>query len=108
MAYDDRDDDDDGDVDVRKSKRGGGGGDVPNYLVQAILVTLCCCIPFGIVAIIQATKVNTHLAKGEHELAVKASDDAKKWCMIGAISGVIANVIIIGLQIMAGAMSGVR
>src|SRR5882724_11600119 len=25
---------------------------VPNYLVQSILCTLCCCLPFGIVAIV--------------------------------------------------------
>ena len=29
-------------------------GKPPNYLIQAILVTLCCCLPFGIVAIVYA------------------------------------------------------
>ena len=58
----------------------GGGGDVPNYLVQSILVTLCCCLPFGIVAIVSAAKVNGLLASGDYEGAVKASEDAKKWC----------------------------
>mgnify|MGYP001273434538 CR=1 FL=1 len=28
------------------------GPAVPNYLVHSILVTLCCCMPFGIVAIV--------------------------------------------------------
>src|SRR5438093_12052328 len=31
---------------------------VPNYLIQAILVTLCCCLPFGIPAIVYAAQVN--------------------------------------------------
>src|SRR5882672_10526815 len=30
------------------------GVKVPNYLVQSILVTLCCCLPFGIAAIVFA------------------------------------------------------
>jgi len=82
-------------------------GALSNYLVQSILVTLCCCVPFGIVAIIHATKVNGHLAKGEFELAVKASEDAKKWCWIGAILGFIGGIIGIVLNVMAG-LSGVR
>ena len=34
---------------------------VPNYLVQSILVTLFCCLPFGIVAIVYAAQVNGKL-----------------------------------------------
>jgi len=51
VAYDDRDDEDDDvdDLDIRNP-----GGTIPNYLTQAILVTLCCCVPFGIVAIVNA------------------------------------------------------
>src|SRR5688572_21843187 len=36
--------------------------DIPNYLWQAILCTLCCCLPAGIPAIIFAAQVNTKLA----------------------------------------------
>lgn len=31
---------------------------IENYLVPAILVTLCCCVPAGIVAIVYAAQVN--------------------------------------------------
>ena len=37
-------------------------GDVPNYLVWAILATIFCCIPFGIVAIVYSSQVSGHLA----------------------------------------------
>lgn len=94
MAYDDRDDE----LDIRKP--GAGGGDVPNYMTQAILVTLCCCLPFGIAAIVQAANVNTALAKGDYAAAVKASDDAKKYCWIGFIGGLIALPIWFALQVM--------
>jgi Interferon-induced transmembrane protein len=100
MAKYDDDDDDDG-VDIRKP-RGGGGGEVPNYLVQAVLVTLCCCLPLGIVAIIKASQVNTLLAKGDYDQAVAASEEAKKWCWIAFGLGIIANVVVGAIQIMAG------
>ncbi len=38
---------------------------VPNYLVQSILVTLCCCPPLGIVAIVYAIQVNSMLAAND-------------------------------------------
>lgn len=50
---------------------------VPNYLVQSILVTLFCCLPFGVVAIIYAAQVNSKLQVGDYEGAVKASNTAK-------------------------------
>ena len=39
----------------------GGPVNIPNYLVQAILVTICCCLPAGIVAIVFAAQVPSAL-----------------------------------------------
>ena len=61
---------------------------VPNYLPQAILVTLFCCLPFGIVAIIYAAQVNAKFQAGDYEGAVTASDNAKKWCWISFAVGI--------------------
>lgn len=65
---------------------GGGGslpaGSVPNYLVQAILLTICCCPPFGIVAIVYAAQVNGLLQSGDVAGAKQASASAKMWCWI--------------------------
>ncbi len=49
-----------------------------NYLVWAILSTLLCCMPFGIVAIIKATQVDTYWANGNYDEAYAAADSAKK------------------------------
>ena len=38
---------------------------IPNYLVQAILVTVFCCLPFGIPAIVFAAQVNSKVAAGD-------------------------------------------
>ncbi|OLT58164.1 CD225/dispanin family protein [Moorena bouillonii] len=68
---------------------------VPNYLPQAILVTLFCCFPFGIVAIVYGAQVNTKYKAGDLEGAYKASDNAKKWCWISFITA----AIIMGLSV---------
>ena len=41
---------------------------IPNYLVHAILCTLFCCLPLGIVAIVYAAQVNTKAAAGDIEI----------------------------------------
>lgn len=75
---------------------------IPNYLVQSIMVTVCCCQPFGIVAIIMSSKVNSLIAAGDYDAAEVASENAKKWCWIGFGLGLIVYVIAIALQVVAG------
>ena len=60
-----------------------------NYLVWGILVTIfCACgMPLGIVSIINASKVGSAYAAGDYEGAMKASKDAKKWAIWGAVVG---------------------
>ena len=64
-----------------------------NNLVWAILCTVLCCLPLGIVAIIKSTKVKELWALGDHEGAVKAAADAKKYSIWGAAIGVIFIVL---------------
>lgn len=62
--------------------------DVPNYLTQAILLTifglLCSIIsfPLGVVAIVYSSQVNQKLAVGDFEGAMASSKKAKLWCLI--------------------------
>lgn len=64
-----------------------------NNLVLAIITTACCCLPLGIVAIVKASKVNSYYLARQYELAEQASKDAKKWSIIGIISGIVINII---------------
>jgi DNA-directed RNA polymerase subunit RPC12/RpoP len=67
--------------------------EVPNYLVQAILCTLFCCLPFGIVAIVFAAQVNGKLAAGDYQGAVSASGSARTWCWVSFWLGLIPIIL---------------
>lgn len=98
-------------TDPNPPQRDGGyyyGDDLPNYLAHSIFVMLCCCLPFGIAAIVQASRVNSLLASGDYEGALKASDDAKKYCWIGFIGGLIFIPIAIVREIISSQVGGVK
>lgn len=73
---------------------------VPNYLVWAILVTLLCFLPTGIVAIVYASQVGSKLAMGDVAGARDSSNKAKMWTIVSAVIGVV-----IGALLFAGAAS---
>ena len=49
---------------------------VPNHLTQAILVTIFCCLPAGIVSIVYAARVNGKVTVGDTAGAREASQNA--------------------------------
>ena len=59
-----------------------------NWLVESILVTIFCCLPFGIVGIVNAASVNSRMASGDFEGAQRASKEAAKWTKIGFFVGI--------------------
>lgn len=76
---------------------------VPNYLVPAILVTILCCWPFGIPAIVFAAKVDGLVSRGEIAEAQHASSQAKMWCWISGGLGLLVNLIAIIYVVAVGA-----
>jgi hypothetical protein len=75
-----------------------------NYLVWAILCTVLCCLPLGIVSIVYSNKVSGLWAQGRHAEAQAAANNAKKWAIIGAIVGVVAAVIFVLIYVVAGVL----
>ncbi|WP_088341852.1 CD225/dispanin family protein [Robiginitalea sediminis] len=78
-----------------------------NYLVLAILCTVCCCLPAGVVSIVYAAKVNETYARGEYDLAEKYSSNARTWGIVGLVVGgigVILYIALIGFGVFAGIM----
>jgi len=59
----------------------------PNYLTQAILVTLFCCLPAGIVAIVKASQVNGLWNNGDLAGAQAASRSARQWGLASLLIG---------------------
>ena len=96
----------------------GTAGTVPNYLTQSIVATvlsLVCCgiigsIP-GIVAIVNASKVNTQLAGGDYAGAVNSSNNAKTWSWVAiglGIFGALIYLVIFAFIVLAGTISGLQ
>ena len=66
--------------------------DIPNHLVWAILATICCCPPTGIVSIVYAAQVNGLVAAGDIAAARKASQDTQAWIWASVSIGIALAV----------------
>ena len=60
------------------------------YLVLSILVTIFCCLPFGIVGIVYASKVDSCWYAGHVEEACAYSRKARNW----SLAGILLNVVL--------------
>jgi hypothetical protein len=70
-------------------------GSIPNYLVLSI-ISLFCCLPLGIVAVIFAAQVNNKVAAGDTAGALDASKKAKMFSYIAlglGLAGIICYVL---------------
>lgn len=89
----------------------GASTNVPNYLVLAI-ISLFCCLPLGVVAIIFAAQVNGKVAAGDTAGALDASRKAKMFSYISiglGLAGILCYVLLLILGIgmgVAGSASG--
>jgi len=64
-----------------------------NNMIWAILSTLLCCLPFGIVAIVYASKVNGLWMSGQYDAAYQAAKTARNWSIAAACSGLAVTII---------------
>lgn len=74
----------------------------PSFLVWSILATIFCCLPFGIVAIVKSAKVESLYIQGDYGQSLQASNDAKKWCIISAVVGIVVSIIAFIVEAAAG------
>lgn len=75
------------------------------WLLESILVTLFCCLPFGIAGIVNAAKVESRFYAGDIEGAKRASHEAGKWTKIGfwlGLAGVVIYLIIVAIAAASG------
>jgi hypothetical protein len=85
---------------------GGGYGapPPPNYLVWAILTTVLCCMPLGIVSIVFAAQVNGKWLAGDAQGAFNSSRKAKTFAIWSAVVGFVGGGIYLAIML-AGANS---
>jgi hypothetical protein len=69
-----------------------GASSVQNYMIPAILSTIFCCVPLGVVSIIFAAQVNSKLASGDTAGAMESSKKAKMFMFIAIGGGLLVWV----------------
>ena len=82
----------------------GGPTSVPNYLVPAI-ISVICCWPLAIPAIIFAAQVNGKVASGDMAGALEASKKAKMFSFIAIGLGLVGGLIYLLLAVLGIASS---
>lgn len=65
----------------------------PTYLALAIIVTILCCMPFGIVSIVYASKTDSYMASGDIGQAWENSRKARNWSVAGIVISLLWWVI---------------
>ncbi|WP_394686618.1 CD225/dispanin family protein [uncultured Xanthomonas sp.] len=78
---------------------------VPNNMVWAILSTLFCCLPLGIVSIVYAAQVDGRRAAGDIEGARAAARKAGWWALASPILVVVWIFVAILLEAI-GSLAG--
>ena len=78
-----------------------------NYMTEAILVTIFCCLPFGIAAIVNAAKVETMYRAEGYRAARDASQKALKWVKWSlwvTVAGVALYLLLILVMVLVGGL----
>ena len=77
-----------------------------DYLVESILVTLFCCMIFGILGIVYSVQANSAFSSGNITAANEFSAKAKQWVTYGFWCG-IAVVGVYAILALMGALSSI-
>jgi len=74
---------------------------VPDYLVVSILMTLFCCQPLGIAAIVFSALANGEKNVGNFQNALNHAKNAKTCLLVGGIGGALITLFVLGICAMS-------
>ena len=66
-----------------------------NNMILAVLTTVFCCLPLGIVGIVYASKVDGLYLAGDYAGALSAAKSARTWSVIGIVASLVISLIYI-------------
>ncbi len=72
----------------------------PTFMVWAILSTICCCLPAGVVAIIFSSQVSSRYFAHDYEGARRASERTELWIIISIVAGIVVNALYMPLALL--------
>ena len=72
------------------------------YLIFAIISTVLCCLPLGIVAIVYACKINSLQRSGDYAGAQNAAKKAKMFTIIGTVAALVVSIFYIIFAVVIG------
>ncbi|MDO4574495.1 MAG: CD225/dispanin family protein [Planctomycetia bacterium] len=79
---------------------------IPNYMVWAILETVCCCLPLGVAGLVYALKANSAAQLGRYEEGMRAAKTAKTCLVVGLLLGILGCFLNILIQFAAEVAKG--
>ncbi len=77
-----------------------------NFLPWAIISTILCCLPFGIVAIVYASQVDGYWFAGNYDAARRSARNARTWTWVSVgVAAVCWLIYLIVVVVFAAAFS---
>ncbi|XP_072045767.1 proline rich transmembrane protein 1B-like [Amphiura filiformis] len=65
-----------------------------DYWCMALNVTLFCCLPLGLLALVKSSDVRARFALGDSLGAHLASKSTKTFCYLGIVMGIIQYIVV--------------
>lgn len=72
----------------------------PTYLAWSVVMTVLCCLPTGIAAIIFSSQVSSKFYAGDMKGAMKASERAQIWIIVSFVLGILANTLYLPIMLL--------
>ncbi len=79
--------------------------EAPDHFVLAIMVTICCCFPFGLLGILESNECRSARQRGDRDAALQHSRAAKKFSMIAIGCGIALYIIVVAIYVVSCAIT---